>query len=122
MVIPKFNLEAEINEGIDEATLNQYIGHFPQSGINCGNIALAAHNRGYKVNYFSRIKELTSGDEIIYRVNGVEQKYIVYENSIIQDTDVYVIENTKEDIITLITCVENKPQLRRCIKGRKIIN
>ena len=107
-----------LRNGIDEENLNQYIGHFPQSGINCGNIALAAHNRGYKVNYFSRIKELKKCDEIIYIVNGVRKKYTVYNNRIIKDTDVYIIENTKEDIITLITCVEDKPQLRRCIQGK----
>lgn len=107
-----------MKNGIDGETLNQYIGHFPQSGTNCGNIALAAHNRGYKVNYFSRIKELKNSDEIIYILKETENKYEVYENKIIKDTDVYVIENTEEETITLITCVENRPNFRRCVKGK----
>ena len=47
---------------------------------------------------------------------------INYNNVIIKDTDTYVIENTKENIITLITCVENKPELRRCVQGRLNMN
>ena len=52
--IPKINLEAEISEGTDIETLNRNIAHFPETVKENGNIRLAAHNRGYKVNYFER--------------------------------------------------------------------
>lgn len=83
-----------------------------------GNVALAAHNRGYPVNYFSKIKYLENGDKIHYYIGDLKLEYTVFNNVIIKDTDVYVVENTKENIITLITCVENQPNQRRCIQGK----
>lgn len=115
--IPKINLKAEIKDGIDEKTLNNYVAHFEESSYINGNVCLAAHNRGYKVNYFKNLKQLNQGDEIIYEFKNIKRTYIVAESKIIKDTDVEVIQNTKENIITLITCVENQPEKRRCIKG-----
>ena len=119
--IPKINLTATINDGIDNITLNKYVGHFIETPIEEGNIALAGHNRGYDVNYFSRLKELREGDEIIYRFNDLKLTYKVDTIKVIKDTDIEVIENTRKNQITLITCVENEPELRRCIKGKLVI-
>ena len=47
--------------------MNKYVAHFSETSITDGNIALVAHNRGYEVNYFSDIKDLKIGDEIIYK-------------------------------------------------------
>ena len=115
--IPKINLNAEIKDGIDQDNLNKYVGHFTESGYISGNVCLAAHNRGYKVNYFQNLKELEIGDKIIYQYKNVKLVYIVKVIKIIKDTDIDVIKPTKENKITLITCVENKPELRRCIQG-----
>jgi sortase (surface protein transpeptidase) len=67
--IPKIELIAEISEGTDQDILNKYVGHFEETSKLSGNVGLAAHNRGYKVNYFSRIKELEFNDEIFYYYN-----------------------------------------------------
>ena len=115
--ISKINLYAEIAEGTDDETLNQYIGHFKESKKESGNVCLAAHNRGYDVNYFSNLKELEEGDEILYFINGNEYKYIIDEILVIYETDWTVIENTEEDRITLITCIENREKYRLCVRG-----
>ncbi|MBQ7410246.1 MAG: class D sortase [Clostridia bacterium] len=115
--IPKINLKAEISDGTTPEILNEYIGHFIETPKENGNIVLAAHNRGYKVNYFERLKELEIGDEIIYTYNGKVLKYIVDLKTIIKDTQIEVLGNTKDNILTLITCVENEPEYRRCIKA-----
>ena len=39
-------------------------------------VGFAAHNRGYRVNYFSRLKELQRGDIIKYFVDGKKYSYI----------------------------------------------
>lgn len=109
--IPKIELSADISNGTDKETLNKYVGHFIETPIEDGNIALAGHNRGYDVNYFSRLKELREGDEIIYIHNEINRIYEVTKNKIIKDTDIDVLENTEENILTLITCVENEPNL-----------
>ena len=118
--IPSINLKADIAEGTSSETLNKYIGHFEGTSKQSGNIALAAHNRGYLVNYFRDLKELEIGDEIYYFYNGIKNIYKVNSKNIIEDTNVEVLENTKDDTITLITCVENQPEKRRCIQGIKI--
>lgn len=118
--IPTISLKAPITEGTTKASLDNYVGHFEESATKKGNICLAAHNRGYKNNYFENLKKLKIGDEIFYKNNEYEQKYVVSKHEIIKDTDWVNLENTEEDKITLITCVENEPNYRRCIQGEKI--
>lgn len=72
---------------------------------------------GYPVNYFSRLKELEIGDEITYKLKNKTKKYIVQTVAIIEDTDWSYLQKTKEDKITLITCVENQPTKRLCVQG-----
>lgn len=117
--IPKINLKADIAEGTTEDILNKYIGHFVESQKDSGNVGLAAHNRGYKVNYFNRLKELEIGDEVFYTYKGITKEYEIYLVSIIDDTNWDVLENTKENTLTMITCVENEPLYRRCVKAKE---
>lgn len=117
IIISKISLEANISEGTKKETMDKYVGHFEETSKKNGNIGLAAHNRGYEVNYFARIKELKEGDEIRYKYFDFEKVYTVIENKIIKDTDWKDLEKTEENRITLITCVENEPEYRRCIKG-----
>lgn len=102
--------------------MDQFIGHFEESKKWTGNICLAAHNRGYENNYFSEIKKLKEGDTIVYYYQGNSKQYFVEKNDIITDTDLTCIENTEDNIITLITCVENEPNYRRCVKAIEKIN
>ena len=117
--IPVIGLKAQIEEGTTDEILNKYVGHFEETQKQNGNVGLAAHNRGYPVNYFSKVKNLKKGDEIYYRYNGEEKIYVVDTIKVIKDTDWNDLENTKEDKITLITCVEDAPMYRRCIQGIK---
>ena len=97
-----------------------YVGHFENTSIWNGNIGLAAHNRGYPINYFAKLKELKIGDLIIYRTNNGTKKYKIKLIKIIEDTDWSYLGTTKENKITLITCVENKPTKRLCVQGLEI--
>ena len=117
IVIPKISLEAEISEGTSKEIMDKYVGHFQETSSSFGNIGLAAHNRGYEVNYFSDIKKLRNGDEIIYKYYDFEKTYIVDKNIIIKDINWDYLEPTEENKITLITCVENEPEYRRCIQA-----
>lgn len=120
--IPKINLIANIKEGTDKETLNQFVGHFEETQRQNGNIGLAAHNRGYEVNYFARLRELKKGDEIIYQYNNYNKTYVVIRVLIIKDTNWDVLENTEENTLTLITCVENEPEFRRCVQAEEQSN
>lgn len=115
--IPKISLIANIAEGTTKETLNKFVGHFDITSKETGNVGLAAHNRGYEVNYFHDLKLLVKGDEIKYKYNGFEKIYEVEKCKIIKDTDWEYLEDTEENRLTLITCVENQPEYRRCIQA-----
>ena len=118
--IPIIELIAPIREGTSQEIMLEFIGHFENTSTWDGNIGLAAHNRGYPINYFSRLKELKIGDEIIYKTEFGTKTYCVETIRIIEDIDWSYLQNTEDDRITLITCVENEPSKRLCIQGIRI--
>jgi LPXTG-site transpeptidase (sortase) family protein len=118
--IPEIELHATISEGTTKEVMNQYVGHFEETSKKEGNIGLAAHNRGYPVNYFQDLKKLKSGSKIFYKCEEYEKTYLVETIQIIKNTDWSYLENTEDNRITLITCVENEPEYRRCIQGIEI--
>ena len=118
--IPKINLIAPIAEGTSQEIMLEFVGHFEDTSIWNGNIGLAAHNRGYPINYFSRLKELVEGDEIIYKSEFGTKKYSINTIVIIEDTDWSYLQETIDNRITLITCVANEPTKRLCIQGLEI--
>lgn len=119
--IPKISLVAPIKEGTSQDILAIAVGHFEGSSRYSGNIALAGHNRGYNCNFFEDIKKLKSGDKIIYYSENGRKEYQVILNKIIHQTDWSYIEKTDDNRITLITCVENMYEYRRCVQAVEII-
>lgn len=115
--IPKISLDAEISEGTSKSIMDKFVGHFEDTAKTSGNVGLAAHNRGYPVNYFANIKKLVEGDKIIYTYHEFTKTYVVIDNKIITDIDWEPLENTNENVLTLITCVENEPEYRRCVQA-----
>lgn len=84
-----------------------------------GNVALASHNEGSYAHYFSRINELEEGEEIIYITNMGERRYEVFESKIIKETNVNILKDTDENIITLVTCVKGQRKNRLCVIGKE---
>ena len=119
--IPKIGLIAPIKSGTTQEILAEAVGHFNESKKWDGNVALAGHNRGYNCNFFQNIKKLKKGDKIIYYTKNGKREYSVEINKIIHQTDWSYIENTIDNRITLITCVENMYEYRRCIQAKEII-
>ena len=120
IVIPAIELDAFISEGTSSDVMDKFVGHFENTSLWNGNVALAAHNRGYPVNYFAHIKDLSLGDIVVYYYNGKIKEYAIQTITIIDDTDWSYLENTNDNRITLITCVEDEPEYRRCIQGVEI--
>lgn len=118
--IPAIGLIAPIADGTSAKIMNKYVGHFIETPKKEGNIGLAAHNRGYNVNYFAKLKLLKENDLIIYTYKNNIFKYSVKEIGVIKDVDWSKLEQSKEEKITLITCLENEPEYRRYIQAIKI--
>ena len=120
--IPKINVDAEIMEGTSEEVLASYIGHFENTSIWDGNVALASHNRGNNVvHYFQDINQLVEGDEIIYTTKVGERRYQVFSTKGISSSDWSITEESTENIITLMTCITGEPDLRYCVQAREVI-
>jgi LPXTG-site transpeptidase (sortase) family protein len=115
--IPQINLIAPIEEGTEEDILNRAIGHFSHTSILEGNVGICAHNRGYPVNYFANLKYLKIGNEIEYRALDEIKMYKVISMKIIEEIDWSYLEETEENILTLITCIENNPSKRLCVQA-----
>lgn len=120
ILIPKIDLDAPILEGTSQEVLRRGVGHFENTDTWNGNICLAAHNRGYKYNYFQEIKNLEIGDIIEYKKNDELRKYSVVWIGKIKETDFSYLEDTNENMITLITCAENMPEYRVCVQAYEI--
>lgn len=115
--IPAIHLKAPINETTKIDILNNYVGHFEDTSKEEGNVGLAGHNRGYENNYFENLNKLKKGDEIKYKYYNFEKIYLIEKIETIKNTNWKYLDNTKENKITLITCIENKPDLRLCIQA-----
>ena len=120
LVIEKIGLNGQVKEGSTNDILKEYIGHIEETAKYDGNVALAAHNRGNEYSYFARINELEEGDEIIYKTRYGDRKYKVFGKQEILETDWSLLENTKENRLTLITCIKNKIHQRLCVQAVQI--
>lgn len=118
--ISKINLDAPILDGTSQENLRRGVTHFEETPVFDGNVCLAAHNRGYKYNYFQELKRLEIGDIIKYQKDQSIRTYSVVWKGKIKETDLSYLKNTKENILTLITCVENMPELRLCVQAYEI--
>lgn len=118
--ISKINLDAPILEGTSQEVLRRGVGHFSSTSKWDGNVALAAHNRGYKYNFFQEIKRLELGDTILYQTEQGTRTYEVTWKKAIKETDISCLKDTKENQLTLITCLENMPEYRICIQAKEI--
>lgn len=116
--IPNLNLyNIPIIDSIEVDKLEDYIGHFPISSYLKGNICLAAHNDGYKNNYFKDINTLCVGDKLIYSFNNIEKSYYVEKVYSIASTDFSFLNLDQKDKLTLVTCISNSPHMRLCVEA-----
>lgn len=123
LIIKKLNIEAPIKEGTTQEVMRTSIGHFTESDYWNGNVALASHNGGTSMHYFENLNKLNMNDEIIYKTQFGERKYRVQSINKIDDTDWSMVNKSNkldENTITLITCINGKPDKRLCVRGIEI--
>ena len=114
--IPAIGLNVKIYEGTDSSALAKGVGHFEDTSIWDGNVALAGHNRG--VNYhFGEIHTLEIGDTITLTTKLGTRTYEVTSVSKVSETDRSALAASTEEMITLYTCVRNQSEYRWCVRG-----
>lgn len=100
--IPGIALEVPVNFGTDELVLLRGAGLVEGTGLpgSNGNVAIAAH----RDTFFRALKDLALGDQIELVMLDRTQTYVVTELSVVEPTDVHVLDDTGEPVLTLVTC------------------
>ncbi|MEK4062383.1 MULTISPECIES: class D sortase [Paenibacillus] len=107
ITIDKIDLKLPILEGATKANMKHAAAHMKETAPigEIGNAAIAAHRSRTAGRLFNRLNEVKVGDTISVKTSDQEYKYEVYDISIVEPTDVSVLNGNKQDkILTLITC------------------
>ncbi len=104
--IPNIKVSAAILEGTDDKALKYSVGHYPETAQpgEAGNCVLLGHRNYLYGHFFRKLNELEVGDEIIIKKDKNTYTYIVSESFVVSPEDVWVLDQTSDSIITMITC------------------
>lgn len=121
--IPKIDIKVAVGEGIDNKTLKYAVGHFEGTAMpgEKGNFCVAGHRSYTYGQYFNRLDELEKGDEVIVKTKKGEFKYIITESKTVEPTEVSVLNDTKDETITLVTCTPVRVATHRLIVVGKLV-
>ena len=100
--IADIRLELPVRYGTDERVLRRGPGLIegsPFPGSN-GNVAIAAH----RDLHFRGLKDLELGDLIELEVPDHTQTYIITDLSVVEPSDVHVLDEIGQPALTLVTC------------------
>ena len=115
--IPALDLSVKVYQGTDSDTLRRGAGHFANTSIWDGNVAIAGHNRGVN-NHFGKIHTLDIGDTIKLTTKLGTRSYVVYAVYKVSVDDMSVLNDSAENIVTLVTCVRDQPSCRWIVQAR----
>ena len=104
--IPKIKVSAAILEGTDDSALQYAVGHYPGFGEigQAGNYVLLGHRNYVYGHFFRNIDKLEADDQIIITKGTDVYTYSVTESFVVKPEEVWVLEQTEDATITLITC------------------
>jgi sortase A len=114
--IPELDLNVKVYENTDLDTMKRGVGHFSFTSQWDGNVGLASHNRG-SASYFKGIWNLDYGDKIVYTTSEGTRAYYVDSKQKIDENDLSYLNASDENMLSLITCVENQSGYRWLIRA-----
>jgi sortase A len=109
-----------VYEGENLDNLKKGAGHFTSTSSWDGNVALCGHNRGNSA-YFRFVKDMQMGDRVTYNTKYGARVYEVIMKEQIGEYDNSKLAWSGENLLTLITCVENVPELRWAATLREVV-
>ncbi len=117
--IPKMNLKVIVAEGTDDEIIKYAVGHFKDTAMpgDMGNFALAGHRNYDTGEFFLRLNKLEINDDIIVSTHNETFTYKVTESFTVAPEDTYVIGESQDAIITLVTCTYDGKE-RLIVKGK----
>jgi sortase A len=111
LYIHKTGMTVAVYEGENLDNLKKGAAHFSATSAWDGNVALCGHNRG-SWPYFSFVKDMRTGDKVTYTTKYGVRVYEVIGKEQIGEYDNSKLAWSPENLLTLITCVENTPEVR----------
>ena len=99
---PSVNLSATVLEGSDDATLSRAAGHIEDTAFpgDPGNVGIAGH----RDTTFRAVRRLKIGDVLRLTTEDRRFDYKISNTMIVNPEDVYVLDNTDHQTLTLVTC------------------
>ena len=108
LIVPKINVKMPLVLSENAKALNIGGWVFPISTPDKGgNTVIFGHRFKYLppvANTFYRLDEVGIGDDIQVTWKGENYNYVVIETKIVQPTELSVLNQSNEPIVTLITC------------------
>jgi sortase A len=100
--IARLGVAAMILEGTDERTLRHAVGHIAGTPFpgQSGNVGIAGH----RDTFFRALRNVQHGDEITLTTLNGSYLYDVDTTQIVGPKDTQVLNDSKESILTLVTC------------------
>ena len=117
--IPSIGLTVKIFQGTDSAALAKGAGHFTETSIWTGNVALAGHNRGVN-EHFGKIHTLRAGDIITLTTALGTRTYAVTGVNKVSVNDTSGLDVSSTNMVTLYTCVMDQPAYRWCVTAMEV--
>lgn len=117
LYVPSVNKTVTVYEGETAENMKKGAGHFSSTSAWDGNIALAGHNRG-SAPFFSFVKDLKTGDTLTYTTQYGSRTYTVFSKTQVNELDSSSLSWSAENILTLITCVADVPEMRYCVVAK----
>jgi sortase A len=100
--IPRLGVSTIVRAGTDARTLRLAIGHIEGTALpgDRGNVGLAGH----RDTFFRRLRDIRHGDRIRFVTPGGTFTYRVARTDIVWPSDVWVLDETADAVLTLVTC------------------
>ena len=117
--IPAIGVNVKVYQGTDSSTLAKGAGHFEETSIWNGRVAIAGHNRGANC-YFGQIHTLALGDRITLTTKLGTRTYAVTSVSKVSETDRSALAATTDNTLALYTCVRDQSAYRWCVTAVEV--
>jgi len=117
--VERINKTITVYEGESLENMKKGAGHFSGTSVWDGNVVLCGHNRGSSA-FFSFVKDMKMGDRITYTTKYGTRTYEVINKEQIGEYDYSKLAWSVENLLNLITCVENSPAQRWAATLREV--
>lgn len=117
--IPAVGISESIYEGTSTQSMRKGLGHFAETSGWEGNVALAGHNRG-SYGHLKNLKNVKVGDIMTYTTAYGTKTYRVVSVGTCKTTDTSGLVQDGSNKLTLYTCVENQPNIKRMVVAVQI--